>query len=62
MNALTAQEMAQEMARKENESRPRWWKWFHTIRDNPYCRKHPMHTVWHNAFYDECKILNRSIK
>ena len=62
MDALTAQKRAHKMANEEFKNRPRWKKWVYTIKDNPYYRKHPMHTIWHNAFYDECKALNRSIK
>ena len=62
MEELTAQERAQEMASKEIKGGPKWRKWYHSIKDNPYYKKHPLHTVWHNAFYDECKSLNRPIK
>lgn len=33
-----------------------------TFKDNPYYRKHKMHNVWHNAFYDQCRIIGRSLK
>lgn len=39
-----------------------WGKpWRYFLRDNPYYKKHPGHVIWHNSFYDECKILNRRL-
>ena len=62
MSALTAQERAYKMANEKLDGDFMCIPWRYSLRDNPYHRKHPFHAVWHNAFYDECKILNRRLK
>ncbi len=56
------QERAIKMANKKMVGDFIYIPWRYRLTDNPYYRKHPMHTVWHNAFYDECRALNRRLK
>ncbi len=62
MTALDAQQRAIDMAGQKLSGDFVYIPWRYSLRDNPYYRKHPFHTVWHNAFYDECKSLNRRLK
>lgn len=62
MTALDAQERAVDMANTKLVGDFIYIPWRYHLRDNPYYRKHPFHAVWHNAFYDECKRLNRRLK
>lgn len=52
-------------ARGIEDARKRHSTWFGavnsvSIRDNPYMSKH-LATLWHNAFYGECRRLGRDI-
>lgn len=62
MNALNAQKRARVMANEKLKGDFIYIPWKYSLRDNPFHRKHPFHAVWHNAFYDECKLLNRRLK
>lgn len=62
ITALQAQEMAVRMANEKLVGDFIYIPWKYHLRDNPHYRKHPFHAIWHNAFYDECKVLNRRLK
>ena len=48
---------AKKMANSKTKYR---WLWDFYISSNPYSNK-KQGTVWHNAFYDECKKIGRKV-
>jgi hypothetical protein len=61
MSKEVAIERAKSMANDKIETFSGYKMKKYNIKSNPYHRKHKLHVVWHNAFYDECKRIGRYI-